>query len=404
PHSSVGSALQAIQTANPRGIQLISSSLLYSDLKSAYYRLELDTGDMRRPQLESLIRQAGTEIQYRIREDLSIYDHSLIEIVPDKGIDFRKSFAVTSPVTLQMVQEVQYSRREDIRKISERRIALISDGSAYESPHRVVIKLERDAYLLARHAQVQPIPLWMDSRNEEEFIKTIVSLAQNYFAIRISDLSREYTMEVLERIEELVDVPIIHAETMEIGMIMAAMLENAARQHNTHLQGKTVGIIGLGPEGHGLKQFLAQMGVARILGIDADFRQLTRFEKRDGIASSIDHVYDNADFLLITPGYKTRLDEKRLHPGQIILSFSPGVVDESSLEQTIAERIYQGPDPHPIFIMPGLIGAIRQSRIQRINIDHLYRLMSTLTGRASEYSFLPAPSTELFKAQFQALG
>ncbi|MCB1319913.1 MAG: hypothetical protein KDK34_06660, partial [Leptospiraceae bacterium] len=180
PHSSVGSALQAIQAANPRGIQLISSSLLYSDLKSAYYRLELDTGDMRRPQLESLIRQAGTEIQYRIREDLSIYDHSLIEIVPDKGIDFRKSFAVTSPVTLQMVQEVQYSRREDIRKISERRIALISDGSAYESPHRVVIKLERDAYLLARHAQVQPIPLWMDSRNEEEFIKTIVSLAQNY--------------------------------------------------------------------------------------------------------------------------------------------------------------------------------------------------------------------------------
>ena len=165
-----------------------------------------------------------------------------------------------------------------------------------------------------------------------------------------------------------------------------------------------MGIIGLGPEGHGLKQFLAQMGVARILGIDADFRQLTRFEKRDGIASSIDHVYDNADFLLITPGYKTRLDEKRLHPGQIILSFSPGVVDESSLEQTIAERIYQGPDPHPIFIMPGLIGAIRQSRIQRINIDHLYRLMSTLTGRASEYSFLPAPSTELFKAQFQALG
>jgi hypothetical protein len=397
-------ALIGLDYNAPDGFELISSNQLYSDLKSVYFRLEIFVHSADVDALRDRFRAAGEKVlQHRIREDVSVYEGPLLETNATRNIDFRKNFMATAPEALRQARDRLYSRPEDLDRLRGDRVGLLSDGSRYEQRHVASLHLERDAFLLARHAGLQPSPLWLDARNEEELIRTVQALQGNFSSLRLSGLDPDYAMEVVERLEELVEIPVIHAESIERSILMAAVLQNAARFHDLTLSGTTGAVIGLGPEGEGLLEFLLQLGATRVYGIDSDLRQVSRFEKKGGIASSIDHVYDYADFVIVTPDCPVRLDDHRFHAGQLVLSFHAGSINPRHMKPEIAERCYQGGEPHPVFVLPGLFGAIQRTRPRKITEDMLRRFMQTLITRGDQSGFLPVPSQELFRAQFEAL-
>lgn len=388
----------------PDGFELISSNQLYSDLKSVYYRLEIFVHTSTADALQERIAGAGPGVlQHRIREDVSVYEGPLLEITATRNIEFRKNFVATAPAALRQARDRLYSRPEDLDRLRGERVGLLSDGSRYEHRHFAGLQLERDAYLVARHAGLQPMPAWIDARNEEELIRTVQALHGNYTSLRLSGLDPDYAMDVVERLDELIEIPIVHAESTERSLLMAAVLQNAARFHDMPLSGTTGAVIGLGPEGEGLLGFLLQLGVTRVYGIDSNLRQVSRFEKKGGIASSIDHVYDYADFVVITPDCPVRLDDKRFHAGQLVLSFHEGSINPRHMPPEVAERCYQGGEPHPVFVLPGLFGAIQRTRPRKITEDMLRRFMQTLITRGDQSGFLPVPSQDLFRAQFESL-
>lgn len=398
----MGPVLDFLQKIDP-SVEVVSTNMLYSDLSSAYYRLEVFAPQQKKIQLDTLIEERFPDSKFHLREDLSLYKKPLIDIQPQKSIEFRKAFMATSPAALESAIQNLLPRKEDLCKYTGHRMGLISDGTALELPHQVTMQLERDAFLVARHAGVQAIPIWFNSKNEEEFLKTVVSIAQNYFLIRLSNLKREFAIDITDRIEEIIDIPLIHAEFLETATVIAAILKNAARIHSMEIRGKTIGIVGLGPAGHGLKDLMVMMGAARIFGIDADSRQLTRFEKRDGTATSLDHIYDNADFIIITPGTITLLNERRFHPGQIVLCFQPDLIELDRLDPEVRARTYQGYEPHPVFILPGIVSAAQKYRIRKITMDMRLKLLETLLEKSGDNRLLPVPSADLFRAQTEAL-
>jgi D-isomer specific 2-hydroxyacid dehydrogenase, NAD binding domain len=383
------------------GVDVISTSLLYSDLRAAYYRLEIVANETLKSELESALSAEGDEIQCKFREELSMYRRPLVELSAARRIEFKKSFVTTAPAALRLAQETLYSAPGSLAQLSSERCLFLSDGAAFEARHLAAIELERDAYLAARNANVFAWPLWVDARNEEEFIKTAASLAPNVFALRLSRLQRETAVEIAERIQEALPIPVIHAEFAETALLMTAALQNAARLHNLELSGRTAAILGLGPAGHGLAKFLERMGLARIYGLDPDARQLTRFERGVGIASSLDHVAQNADFVIVTPEYPGKLDARIFRSEQLILSFAPAF-DPDALDGPPAARWYQGAEPHPVFILPGLMGALQRSQEKTVTPQLLDRLLTTLTDRPGDSGFLPAPSQELFQSQWKA--
>ncbi|MCB1323814.1 MAG: hypothetical protein H7A21_12320 [Spirochaetales bacterium] len=398
-----GQNTRLLDILNAPGVEPVSANLLYSDPRSTYYRVEISTADDAQT-LEALLKKSAPDSEFRVRSDTSLFEGNLIDIVPGRSIDFRRSFIATSPTTIEEVATRRYAQRTSTNSLTGNRIGLLSDGSGLEAQHHALLRLERDAFLLARHTDLQPIPLWLETRNEEEFIKTAVALSVNFFALRITGLSRDYAMDVCERLEEQVQIPVIHGEAIETAVMMAAILENAVRHFQATLEDKVAAVIGLGPAGHGLKNFLARLGLKKIYGIDADFRQLTRFERVHGIASSIDAVYDSADFIIVTPGYRTTLDPKRFRPGQIILCFSPGVVQRSELPAGVSDRFFEASEPHPVFVLPGLLGALHTAGRKRLMEEDLRRILQTLAVRPGDPGFLPVPSADLFRAQFRSLG
>lgn len=383
------------------GVDVISTNLLYSDLRAAYYRLEIVANEALKSELENALSAEGDEVQCKFREELSMYRQPLVELNAARRIEFKKSFVTTSPASLRLAQETLYSAPESLRQLSAARCLFLSDGRGFPARHLAAIELERDAYLAARNADVFAWPLWMNTRNEEEFIKTAASLAPNVFALRVSRLQRETAMDIAERLQDALPVPVIHAEYVETALLMTAALQNAARLHSLELGGRTAAILGLGPAGHGLARFLERLGLARIYGLDPDGRQLTRFERGAGIASSLDHIAENADFVIVTPEYPGQLDGAHFRAEQLILSFAPAF-DPDAFDGPGAARWYQGAEPHPVFILPGLMGALQRSQEKTVTPQLLDRLLATLTDRPGDAGFLPAPSQDLFKAQWKA--
>lgn len=402
-HNGVNAVLSAFQDAPGQDIDIISTNLLYSEMNSAYYRFEIFSPRLDSDGLLRLMEAKLPDARSRIREDLSLYKKPLIEIQAQKSLDFKRAFMATSPAALKSAVKSLLSGREELKHYNRNRLGLISNGTALESPHQVIMQLERDAFLISRHAGSQAVPIWFNSKNEEEFLKSVLSIAPNYFLMRLSSLSREYALDIADRAAENADIPVIHAEYIETAGIIAAILRNAARIHSTEVRGKIVGIIGLGPAGHGLKEILVMMGVSRVYGIDSDTRQLTRFEKKDGTATSIDHLYENADFIIITPGTQVLMDEKRFHEGQIVLSFVPDLLKLDEMKVRVRERTYQGYEPHPVFILPGLISAFNKYRLRKVTPDLRLRLSETLLEKSGENRLLPIPSVDLFRNQAEAL-
>ena len=402
PRESSGNVLRVFQPEKPNGLEVVSSNVLYTDLNTTYYRLELFCMGHDRDWLVDLIEGNFKSVTYKLREDLTLYQKPLLEMSPRKALDSRRSFMATAPPTLRAAQEYFFRDPESLKvPPSSARVGLLSNGSGHEFPARMSLELERDAFLINRHTGIQTFPLWVNSRHDEEFIKTALSLAPNFFALRIGGFARDEALDLYDRLEHELERPVILSEFVETAGLVTAVLKNAARIHGRELEGATVAIIGLGPAGHGVAGLLEQLGVRRVLGIDHDPRQLSRFERGPGIASSLEHVYENAEFILISPDYPTRIHEDHLIEDQLVLSFTPGALDTEAAESTGA-HVFQGYPPHPVFLLPGLMGALQKHKLERIEPEHILRLIETLEVHGENH-LLPAPSTDLIRSQINIL-
>ena len=406
PQNRAASLLQKLQAEREAGsFDVISSNVLYSDLNASYYRLEIFSTRPAEDRVREILEDEGEDIVFQLRDDLSLYERPLVEMVPRSGLEFRKTFMMTSPEALATAQESllpQRSRLAELR-MTRIRLGLVSNGLALDKPHQATMQLERDVFLIARHGGLQAFPLWIETNNEEQFIRTVVSLASNFFCVRLSSLSRANAEDIVLRITEQVSVPVIHAERDEMAVVMAAVALNAAHRHDIDVRGLSAGIVGLGPEGLSLAELLLSFGFRKIFGVDGDPRQLTRLERGPGIATSLDHMYDNADMIVITPGQHGHIDQSRVRPEQIVLSFSPTGILRSESGPPPA-RLYHGHSPHPVFVLPALVAAVQQYRLEHITHDTRHRLTETLRAASGLKQLLPVPTVELIRAQVNAMG
>ncbi|MBX7058722.1 MAG: hypothetical protein K1X75_11710 [Leptospirales bacterium] len=398
-----GPARSALPSMWPTaGIDIISCQRLYSDPQADYFRIEALANEDARQQIEQDIRRDLPDAIYRLRMEPEQFGSPLIEVRAARKIDFRRAFVTTGEEALQRAASSLYATEDSTKALTGRRILLCSEGGALRAPHLASLHLERDAFLLARWTDLQPAPLRIAPRNEEEFIKTCVALATNGCAIRLSCINPEYALDLAERLGEQLPIPVIHAEQSEMALALAAAMSNAARLRGRQIEGAAVAIIGLGPAGHGLKDFCLRLGAARVYGIDADSRQLTRFERGAGIASSLDHVYNAADVVVVTPDFQGRLEEERFRPEQVLLSFSSSV-DPRRMSTEVHNQAWIGAQLHPVFALPGIAQGILRGRVQRFAFEHAWAIFQTLLLKDGDAGLLPAPSSELIQRQAEAL-
>lgn len=239
---------------------------------------------------------------------MGIYEDSLKLHEEAKGkIEIKSKVKVTNAKELSLAYSPGVA--EPCRKIKENPsnvykytskgniVAVISDGSAVLGlgnigPLAGIPVMEGKSILLKEFANVDSIPLCLDTQDTEEIIRTCKILAPSLGGINLEDISAPRCVEIERRLIKELDIPVMHDDQHGTAIVVSAALINCARLTKKKLEDLVVVISGTGAAGSSIARMIKRLGVKTIYGFN-----------KDGVVDQKN--YDTYDFLI-----KELLDDK----------------------------------------------------------------------------------------------
>lgn len=153
-------------------------------------------------------------------------------------------------------------------------VAVISDGSAVLGLGNVGAAaaypvMEGKAVLFKELAGISAIPLCIDSKNKEEFVNTVKSLATNFGAINLEDIKAPECFFIEKELQSL-GIPIMHDDQHATAVVIVAGLMNAMKVVKKNVCGVKTVINGAGAAATATAKLLnSYCGVGDILICDS---------------------------------------------------------------------------------------------------------------------------------------
>ena len=149
-------------------------------------------------------------------------------------------------------------------------IAVISDGSAVLGlgnigPEAAMPVMEGKAVLFKEFADVNAVPICLDTQDTEEIIKTVINIAPTFGGINLEDISAPRCFEIEARLNELLDIPVFHDDQHGTAIVVLAGIINALKVVNKKAKDCKVAISGAGAAGIAIAKLLADYGFKDIL-------------------------------------------------------------------------------------------------------------------------------------------
>ena len=158
--------------------------------------------------------------------------------------------------------------------IRKNTVAVISDGSAVLGlgnigPRAAMPVMEGKAMLFKEFAGVDAFPICLETQDTEEIIETVARLAPTFGGVNLEDISAPRCIEIEERLEEMLEIPVFHDDQHGTAIVVLAGLKNSL-----HLIGKTmdeirVVINGSGAAGTAIAKLLMSAGVRELFVCDS---------------------------------------------------------------------------------------------------------------------------------------
>lgn len=200
---------------------------------------------------------------------------------------------------------------EDVYKYTTKGnvVAVITDGTAVLGlgdigPKAALPVMEGKSILLKRFANIDSIPLCLDTKEPEEIIKTCKILSPSLGAINLEDISAPRCVTIERRLINELDIPVFHDDQHGTAIVVGAAILNACRLTKKRLSNLTVVLSGTGAAGSSIARMLKKLGVGKVYA--------------SNILGVVDKKrYDEYDFLvkeLIDQGI---IDTKENHNGTL---------------------------------------------------------------------------------------
>lgn len=176
------------------------------------------------------------------------------------------------------VAEVCREIHNDIEKVydytaKKNTIAVVTDGSAVLGlgnigPEASIPVMEGKAALLKRFANVDAIPIALDTQDTEEIIKTIENLAPSFGGINLEDISAPRCFEIEQRLSESLDIPVFHDDQYGTAVVVLAATYNALELAGKDLNNSTIVVNGGGAAGIAIVKLFRRAGAKNIILVD----------------------------------------------------------------------------------------------------------------------------------------
>ncbi|MFA5607641.1 MAG: NADP-dependent malic enzyme [Leucobacter sp.] len=157
---------------------------------------------------------------------------------------------------------------------ANRLVAVISDGTSVLGlgdigPAASLPVMEGKSALFKTFADLDSIPIVIDSKDPDEIIDTIVRIAPTFGAVNLEDISAPRCFEIEQRLIDALDMPVMHDDQHGTAVVVLAALINAAKVVEKELATLRVVISGAGAAGVAVAEILLAAGVTDIIVLDS---------------------------------------------------------------------------------------------------------------------------------------
>jgi malate dehydrogenase (oxaloacetate-decarboxylating) len=153
-------------------------------------------------------------------------------------------------------------------------VAVVSDGSAVLGlgnigPLGALPVMEGKAAIFKAMADIDAVPIVLDTQEPEAIIRTIKMIAPTFGGINLEDIAAPKCFEIEERLKAELKIPVVHDDQHATAVVVLAGLINATKVVKKKLKDIKVVIVGAGAAGRATALMLVKAGIKEVIVVDS---------------------------------------------------------------------------------------------------------------------------------------
>lgn len=152
-------------------------------------------------------------------------------------------------------------------------VAIITDGTRVLGlgdigPEAAMPVMEGKAALFKTFGDVDAVPVCLDTKDPDEFIRTVELLQPNYAGVNLEDISSPKCYEIEDKLKEICDIPVFHDDQHGTAIACLSAVLGALRFVKKDIATAKFVVNGCGAAGSAIGRLLVNMGAQNVIMVD----------------------------------------------------------------------------------------------------------------------------------------
>lgn len=241
-----------------------------------------------------------------------------IEVISKVPITNMDELAVAYTPGVAAVSSAIAENKEDVYRYTSKRnlVAVVTDGSAVLGlgnigPEAAIPVMEGKSALFKAFADVDAVPISLDTQDVEEIISHVKAIAPSFGGINLEDIAAPRCFEIERRLKEELDIPVFHDDQHGTAIVVLAGLINALKVANKTIEDVKIVINGGGSAGTAIAKKMIHAGATNVVICDIDgaiseddpelqdrHKELASISNPDHLKGSLEEVIKDADVFI----------------------------------------------------------------------------------------------------------
>lgn len=152
-------------------------------------------------------------------------------------------------------------------------VAIITDGTRVLGlgdigPEAAMPVMEGKAALFKTFGDVDAVPVCLDTKDPDEFIRTVKLLQPNYAGVNLEDISSPKCYDIEDKLKEICDIPVFHDDQHGTAIACLSAVLGALRFVKKDITTAKFVVNGCGAAGSAIGRLLVNMGAQNVIMVD----------------------------------------------------------------------------------------------------------------------------------------
>jgi len=300
-------------------------------------------------------------------------------------------------------------------------LAVISNGTAVLGlgdigPKASLPVMEGKAMLFKQFANIDAVPIVINSKNPEDFIKTVIDIAPSFAAINLEDIAAPECFEIEDSLVEALNIPVMHDDQHGTAIVVLAGLINSAKIVGKEIKNMRIVLVGSGAAGTAISKLLNYYSPeSEILLVDSKGiisvnrndlntakKELLEFSNHNNVDGDLKEAIKNADvFIGVSKGnLLTKADVLLMKKDAIIFAMAnptPEILPDEARAGG-ARIIATGRSDYPnqvnnALAFPGIFRGALDNNVTKITTEYKVKVaekIASLVENPNEDNIIPS--------------